>query len=264
MRGFGGRGMGERPRLDSPSGGPGFVEQLDNDVRETGLTAVFPEGYACEPIASPFASPTRYDGSSRRGDRNEGLHGGMDIALKQGTALLAVAAGKVIAKGEGGRLEGNYLWLQHAPEDTGLRFWSYTKYQRLAEVPALNEGDQVRVGQVVARSGNTGTAGGYFGAAGYAHLHLTRFAGPSERYIKAGMYGSMVKARDAHIADPLALYLSDIDDLASVAALPQDRKRVCISVVGDTGAIDPAESKVVWPVACQSRKCHDRESQEAG
>lgn len=235
-------------------GGSGFVEQRDHDVRATGLVPAFPEGYACDPISSPYASPMRYDGSRRLGNRNEGLHGGIDITLKEGTPLLAVAGGKVIAKGTGGQLEGNYLWLQHAPADTGLSIWSYAKYQHLAEVPALNEGDAVRAGQIVARSGNTGTVGGYYGAAGYAHLHLTIFAGPSEQYTKIGMYGSMIRAQDASLVDPLVLYVSGIDDPASAAALPQDRKRVRVAVVSDAGTILPPESKVVWPVACRSGK----------
>jgi murein DD-endopeptidase MepM/ murein hydrolase activator NlpD len=85
------------------------IERRDHKIIPSGLSVAFPEGYDCQPISSPFASPMRYDGSSRRGDRNQGLHGGMDISLKTGTPLLAVAGGKVIAVGEGGRLEGIYL-----------------------------------------------------------------------------------------------------------------------------------------------------------
>lgn len=254
MRGGAGRSMGERPRGDSPSGGPAMAERRDHEVRETGLTPVFPEHHLCEPISSPFASPFRYDGSRRRGDRNEGLHGGIDLTLREGSALLAVAGGKVIAKGAGGQLEGNYIWLLHAPSDTGLPFWMYTKYQHLAEVPELKEGDTVRVGQVVALSGRTGTIGGYYGASGYPHLHLSVFAGPSDEYTKAGAYGSMIRARGARLSDPLILYLTEIEDPAAVAALAPDRKRVRIPVVGDDGIIVPTGSKLVWPVSCRSKK----------
>lgn len=129
--------------------GAGFVEKREGKIEVTGLSAVFSESHICEPISSPFASPFRYDGSKRRDDRHGGLHGGMDITLEEGTPLLAVASGKVIAKGVGGRLEGIYLWLMHAPSDTGLPFYIYTKYQHLSDQPSLNEGDSVQVGQSI-------------------------------------------------------------------------------------------------------------------
>ncbi len=257
MRGFGRRGSGERPPAEaqeSQGGGPGFLERREGEVKATGLTPLFPDNRICEPIASPFASPNRYDGSPRRDDRFGGLHGGMDLTLKEGTPLLAVAGATVIAKGKGGQLEGFYLWLMHAPSDTGLPPWIYTKYQHLSELPTLNEGDRVHVGQVVASSGKTGTTGGHYGAAGYPHLHLGAAIGPSGAYQRVGAFGSIIKARDALLSDPLILYLPKLDDLSSVASLPEDRKHVRIPVVSDDGAILPTGSKVVWPVSCRSRK----------
>ena len=255
MRGYGRRGMGPPAETqESQGGGPGFVERREGEVKATGLTPVFSDSHNCEPIASPYASPYRYDGSPRRDDRLGGLHGGMDLTLKEGTPLLAVAAATVIAKGKGGQLEGNYLWLMHAPSDTGLQYWIYTKYQHLSELPTLNEGDRVHVGQVVASSGSTGTIGGHYGAAGYPHLHLSAAIGPSGAYQRVGAFGSIIKARDALLSDPLILYLRQLDDLASVASLAEDRKRVRIPVVSDDGTIVPAGSKVVWPVSCRSRK----------
>jgi murein DD-endopeptidase MepM/ murein hydrolase activator NlpD len=254
MRGPGRKGMGRQPSVEtegSQGGGPGFVERREGELKPTGLVPAFPEDHVCAPIASPFASPFRYDGSSRRDDRFGGLHGGIDLTLEEGTPLLAVAGGKVIAKGTGGQLEGIYLWLMHAPSDTGLPFWVYTKYQHLSALPALNEGDTVHVGQVVASSGKTGTVGGHYGPAGYPHLHLTAVAGPSGEYMRVGMYGSMIRARDATLSDPLILYLTEPGDPASVASLPEDRKRVRIPVVSNDGTIHPPGRKVVWPVACK-------------
>lgn len=244
------RGFG----MGGPAGdGPGTVERRDADVRATGMTPVFAEGFDCAPIASPYGSPTRYDGSHRRDDRNAGLHGGLDISLAAGTPLLAVARGTVIAKGAGGQLEGNYLWLRLAPADTGFPFYVFAKYQHLSEVPALNEGDTVEAGQVVALSGNSGTAGGYYGAAGYAHLHLSITAGPSAEFEKFGMFGSMVRARDARFADPLALYAPGLQDPEAVYDLPEARKRVPVAVVSPNGVIHPAGSRTVWPVHCRPK-----------
>jgi hypothetical protein len=254
MRGLGRKGMGKQPLPEtegSQGGGPGFVERREGEIKATGLTPVFPEDDVCAPIASPFASPFRYDGSPRRDDRFGGLHGGIDLTLDEGTPLLAVARGKVIAKGIGGQLEGIYLWLMHAPSDTGLPFWIYTKYQHLSVLPVLNEGDAVHVGQVVASSGKTGTVGGHYGPAGYPHLHLTAVVGPGGEYMRVGVYGSMIRARDATISDPLILYLTELGDPASVVSLPEDHKRVRIPVVSSDGAIHPSDRKVVWPVACK-------------
>jgi murein DD-endopeptidase MepM/ murein hydrolase activator NlpD len=254
MRGLGRKGMAKQPPAEtegSQAGEAGFVERREGELKATGLTPVLPEDHVCAPIASPFASPFRYDGSPRRDDRFGGLHGGIDLTLEEGTPLLAIADGKVIAKGTGGRLEGIYLWLMHAPSDTGLPFWAYTKYQHLSALPVVNEGDPVRVGQVVASSGKTGTVGGHYGPAGYPHLHLSAVIGPSGEYMRVGTYSSIIRARDAILSDPLILYLTELGDPASVVSLPEDRKRVHIPVVGNDGAIHPPGSKVVWPVACK-------------
>lgn len=250
-----GFGMGG-PSMDGGGGdgggrGAGMVERRTADVRATGMTPIFPDGFKCEPVSSPYGSPTRYDGSYRRDDRNGGLHGGMDISLDSGTPLLAVARATVIAKGTGGQLEGNYLWLKLSPADTGLPFHMFAKYQHLSEVPALNEGDVVEAGQRVALSGNSGTAGGHYGAAGYPHLHLSITAGPSGEFEKLGMFGSMIRGRGARSVDPLLLYATGVEDPEQSHALPEERKRVAVPVVGPDDRIHPAGSKVVWPVQCR-------------
>lgn len=227
------------------------VEKRDHAITATDLKADFPTGFVCEPVASPFGSPYRYDGSKRRGDRNSGLHGGMDLSLQEGTPLLAVASGEVIARGEGGRLEGIFLWLRHAPADTGLPYWVFSKYQHLAALPDLTEGARVQVGQIIAFSGASGTAGGHYGAAGYPHLHLSTFYGPGKEYTVKGMYNSMVQGKEAVPDDPLILYLREITDLALVRGFSAEKKKVGIAVVGEDGTVHPAGSKTVWPVRCK-------------
>lgn len=115
----------------------------------------------------------------------------MDLSLNEGTPLLAVAVAEVIAKGEG-----------------GLPFWTFVKYQHLSEMPPLETGARVMPGQVVARSGSTGTAGGHYGAAGYPHLHLSTHYGPSGEFTVAGMFASLVKGSGAELGDPMRLYLA--------------------------------------------------------
>jgi len=256
MGGFGRKGMGgERPAgmQDNSSVSSDGVERLEHEITATGLSVAFPTEFECAPIASPFASPNRFDGSTRRGDRNSGLHGGMDLSLKEGTPLLAISSGEVIARGEGGRLEGIFLWLRHAPADTGLPFWVFIKYQHLAALPFPNVGDRVQVGQVIGLSGNTGTTGGPFGATGYPHLHLSAFYGPRSEYTKKGMFNSMIQAHGAALDDPLILYLRGVSDLKQVRNLQTARKLLSVAVVDADGAIYPAGNTSVWPVRCKRK-----------
>lgn len=246
MGGFGRKGMGGGTEAPADT-----VEKRDHAITATGFTADFPSGFECEPVASPFGSPYRYDGSKRRDDRNSGLHGGMDLSLKEGTPLLAVAAGEVIARGEGGRLEGIFLWLRHAPADTGLPYWVFSKYQHLATLPEFTEGARVQVGQIIALSGATGTAGGHYGTAGYPHLHLSTFYGPSEEYTVKGMHNSMVQGKGAVPDDPLILYLREVNDLALARDFSAENKKIGVAVVGEDGNVHPAGSKTVWPVRCK-------------
>lgn len=227
------------------------VERRDHTIVASGLSVTFPSGYACAPISSPFASSTRYDGSSRRSDRNAGLHGGMDLSLKSGTPLLAVADGEVIALGEGGASEGIYIWLRHTPKDTGSPYFVFNKYQHLSVLSSLKVGDRVKAGQIVGLSGATGTPGKHYGPNGYAHLHLSTFYGPSEEYAIKGMYSSMVSGKDAQLDDPLLLYVEGLQDISAIRSLPDERKWVHPAVVGDDGSIFPQGRKTVWPVPCK-------------
>lgn len=227
------------------------VERRDHLIVASGLNVAFPSDYACEPISSPFASPTRFDGSFRRGDRNSGLHGGLDITLETGTPLLAVADGEVIALGEGGALEGIFIWIRHMPTDTGLPWFVFSKYQHLSARPLLNVGDRIKVGSVVGLSGATGTAGKHYGSGGYPHLHLTTFYGPNGEYEIRGMYQSIVSGKDAKIDDPLVLYLGTTADITAIRDMPDERKTVRPAVVGDDGQIHPVGSRTVWPVSCK-------------
>ncbi|MBI2357788.1 MAG: M23 family metallopeptidase, partial [Deltaproteobacteria bacterium] len=171
-------------------------------IRPSGLQAVLPDKARCPQIASPFGSQTRYDGSPRPKWSFGGYHGGIDITLAEGTPLLALAGGTVVSKGEGGQLEGIYLWLRHSPEDTGLAYWVYSKYQHLQSLPEAAIGSRVAAAEVVARSGKTGTVGGHYGSAGYPHLHLTTLKSASGDQI----VGSRGETRGANLIDPLAIY----------------------------------------------------------
>ena len=52
---------------------------------ETGLKPVYPDSAVCLEVKSPFASPTRFDGSTRVQWAYHGYHNGFDISAPIGT-----------------------------------------------------------------------------------------------------------------------------------------------------------------------------------
>ncbi|MBV6272320.1 M23 family metallopeptidase [Alcaligenaceae bacterium CGII-47] len=231
--------------VSAPSGaGPGQGSGVD--IAPSGLTAVFSSQVRCPEISSPFASRTRYDGSNRPRSAFGGHHGGMDITLAEGTPLLSLAAGTVVAKGTGGMMEGNYIWLRHAPEDTGLKYWIYTKYQHLDTQSGLELGTAVALGQAIGQSGKTGTVGGHYGRAGYPHLHLTVRKGQSGDQ-EVGDRGSM---SNMQLIDPLQVY-HDADRGTADVARHVSASEVLVPYISTDGMIVPTNTRVVWPLACQ-------------
>ncbi len=231
--------------------GGGLSDRMQNKtITPTGLYPAFPAGQECPPISSPFGSNTRYDGSERPASVNGGRHGGMDVTLVPSTPLLAMADGEIIHKGEGGQMEGIYLWIRHAPQDTGFPFWVFSKYQHLQRLPDLPVGSRVAAGQAIAISGDTGTDDGHFGDEGYAHLHVSSFFGPSATFELTGATGSMVKAEDAVTGDPMALYLDDLPNPEAIPALPDSPRAVTVGIVDRNGEILPPGSRKIWPLAC--------------
>lgn len=214
-------------------------------IRPSGLRPIFPTQARCSGVASPFGSQTRYDGSARPKWSFGGYHGGIDISLVEGTPLLALSAGTVVSKGEGGQLEGIYLWLRHSPEDTGLAAWVYSKYQHLQSLPELAIGARVAAAKVIARSGKTGTIGGHYGPAGYPHLHLTTRRSASGDQI----VGPREETQGTDLVDPLVIYRDAGIALSTVdSALRKDEVRIPYSTTD--GQVWPPGTRVVWPVAC--------------
>lgn len=258
----GGDGMMGRGGEGPPGGGGGLRAaflpmgaELDA-MRErgffaTGLEPVYPGDADCLKIDSPFASQKRYDGSWRNQRYYHGYHGGADMSADEGTPILAVADGTVVHKsGGGGGIGGIGIVLQHAPDDTGLGVWAYTEYKHLREMPDLAEGQRVRMGEVIAFAGKTGTTGGRaYGPAGHSHLHLTAFYSESDGY----MAKRMLIPEDGWWMDPVALFKAPPIDSATLKDLPDSEKRVVIPYKTTDGHIVPEGTKVVWPFACSPK-----------
>ena len=242
---------------------PGVAGTPDVNAKLLGATAQTGRDIGASVLLSPGTGTGQVDMTS--GIVKANLAQILGTALTETAGQLAAAFKKFFDKaaptgtinsipdavaGAGGQAEGNYVWLQHAPEDTGLPFWVYAKYQHLPEVPRHVVGEKVQVGQVVGLSGKTGTTGGHYGARGYPHLHLTTVAGRSDQYERQG---SRIIPEAARMFDPVAIYVRGLNDLDEIDRLSDERKTVPIPYVAENGTIHPVGSLVVWPVRCKSR-----------
>jgi murein DD-endopeptidase MepM/ murein hydrolase activator NlpD len=148
----------------------------------------------------------------------------MDISLKIGTPIIAVADGVVVQVATGGRLIGNMIMLRHAPKDTGFDLWTFSKYQHLDKPSKLEIGARIKKGDMVGFGGKTGTTGGHFGTAGYAHLHINIYANSTGKY-KQGK-GVKLNIRDKMYVDPLAIFLKITLNSHELRKMPQLQKNL--------------------------------------
>lgn len=224
-------------------------------IQETGLTPVFPEGFRCASISSPFAS--RFDGAGNR--RNPsihgGKHGGVDIGFQVGHPEVAMADGEIIAKGpaegDGAQMEGIFLWMRHSPQDTGLPFWVFNKYQHLKELPSLEVGSRIKAGDVVALGGDTGTYSRKFGVS-LPHLHVSTFIAEQGDFRVLGRDANLVKVEDSLHVDMMALFVKGItlETAKENPSYTNIEKTLQVAVVDSLGGRSDANAKIVWPVVC--------------
>ena len=216
----------------------------------TGVTPIYPTDAECRPVKSFFGDKTRYDGSTRNQGFYQGYHEGFDISLPEGTPLVALADGEVVHKFFGKRLVGHQIYIRHTPEDTGLPIFIYSKYKHFQEPSNLDVGDHVKMGQIVARSGKSGTTGGHFGGRGYPHLHFSVYVSESGEY---NSKKDRVSPRDARYMDPMAIYLmkdAKVYDNHLIRDLPASRKKAVIPYKREDGSVVPTDTRLIWPVMC--------------
>ncbi len=255
----GGMMGGEQEPEEAPAAAPGnpMHPGAPREVHEkgglfnTGLRPVYPSNAECLEIKSAFGDETRWDGSSRYAGAFHGYHGGNDISSDIGTPLVALADGEVVHKYVGGRLVGNQIYIRHAPEDTGLPVWVYSKYKHFDKLPEFEVGDRVKMGQFLGPSGNTGTTGGHFGWEGYPHLHITIYTSTSPDYKTRT---KSVLPKDVQYLDLVALYLNRTPPVVNnhqARDLPDAEKDVPIPYMTPAGAVVPAGSRLIWPFTCE-------------
>lgn len=116
-------------------------------------------------------------------------------------------------------------------------------------MPALEIGERVKMGQRLAETGASGTAGRHYGG-GHAHLHLDLFVSPDDKYFSGEVVFFPVNGQ---MADPLAMFRGEPMDTASVRKLPDDRKKVAIPYVTESGKVgNGGKARVIWPYACKT------------
>lgn len=243
-RGMGGGGMGVGGGGMGGFGGgaimPGFLGadgKYYDDFKATGLIPEFPKALSCSPSASSFGSPSDSDG--------------IDLTISNGTHLLAIADGDVVAVGRGTEREGNFFWLRFSPEATGQPFWTFAKYQHLPAVPSLEIGAHLKAGEIIHFLGGPNiVADQRHDANAKSLVHVSTTYGPVPEFRLGGKYQSVVKASGAKVDDPLILFVGNITKPEDAHQFPAERRHINVAAVGTDGMIYPPDSKVVWPVAC--------------
>lgn len=220
--------------------------EIARGLLESELISVFPENLSCPEVDHVFGED--WQGNSRLGRSGSGRqHHGADIPAQDGTPILAVADGVVIAKynGETNGYRGFEIVIQHAPDDTGLPVWVYTAYSHFSEMPKVSIGQKVRMGQPLGPTGKSGIEN----TPREEHLHIGVLYGESRKFV--ALRGRIVPV-GGHYMDIVTLMRRRMPlDTNAMAALPKAERRVTIPHRLTTGATVPADTKIIWPFACR-------------
>lgn len=101
-------------------------------------------------------SHSPYPITSSYGPRASGFHGGVDLGMPTGTTLCAPRKGKAYVQNEGNKSYG--LWIKIVAGDVSI-------YMAHLSKALVSTGQTVTPGQVIAKSGNSGSSSG-------PHLHF--------------------------------------------------------------------------------------------
>ncbi len=201
-------------------------EQIAAGLYETGLSPHMPTDADCPEMSLGFGTQLNRSGKKRTEDHGT-VHAGVDWVLPEGTAIVAIADGRVIERGEDLKdVRGNYVAIEHR----GLGARIYSSYVHLSGFN-VDRGQDVRRGQVIGYVGKTGNAT-------YAHLHLNVYR---EQSMRVG--GRRWKYR----YDYLQLLLGD---MAPIDPVKKREQKVPVAYIDQSGQIHPSGAKVIWPFAC--------------
>ena len=224
------------------SGAENVAIQQARGVIETGLYPEFISGAHCPEIDS---EKWAIDYSHKRG--RAALHRGVDIPQPRGTPIRAVADGIVVGRFlNKGRKDGIAVFLRHTPEQTGLKFWTYSQYTHLQEMSPLPIGAKVKIGVEIGKTSNTGRMGRRIRRDA---LHFAIFYSAHPEWSNDG---SIVTPKKGYFMDPNAFYrLQPPYDSQSMLKLPKNQKAVPIPYMRTNGSFVPMETKRIWPYPCE-------------
>ena len=224
------------------SGKENVAIQRARGVIETGLYPEFISGARCPEIDS---EKWAIDYSHKRG--RAALHRGVDIPQPRGTPIRAVASGVVVGRFMNeGRKDGIAVVLRHTPEQTGLKYWTYSQYTHLQEMSPLPIGANVKMGAEVGKTSNTGKMGRKIRRDA---VHFAIFYSVHPEWSNDG---SVVTPKDGYFMDPNAFYRRRPPyDSQSMLKLPDDQKAVPVPYMKSDGSSVPTETKRIWPYPCE-------------
>jgi hypothetical protein len=175
------------------------------------------------------------------------LHKGIDIPQPKGTPIRAVADGMVVGKFENKKnRKGIEVMLRHKPVQTGLPFWTYSQYTHLQLMSPLPIGAQVKMGDEIGKTGNTGKMGKKIRRDA---LHFAILYSESPDWSNDGV---VVAPKDGYFMDPNAFYrLEPPYDSPSLVKLPEDQKQVSVPYMEADGTLVHAGTKRIWPYVCK-------------
>jgi len=199
-------------------------------IYETGLTAALPEDAVCPEIASGFADAFNRSGRPRGAYAQWALHAGTDFALSDGTPIVAIADGKVVARGsdEPGSEPGNFVTIEH-PHLPGAISSNYVHLSAFN----VDKGQSVKQGQVIGFVGRTGNG------VTFSHLHLNIYG---RQVVRVG------KGRLRYRHDFLQVLSRDMTPIDPVKKRMQ---KVTVAYMDQYGRVHPANAKVIWPFVCE-------------
>ncbi len=216
--------------------------QKSRGVIETYLIPDFFNGGDCPEIDS---EKWAIDYSHKRS--RPALHKGIDIPQPRGTPVRAIADGMVAGKflNEYNR-KGIEIMLRHTPEQTDLPFWTYSQYTHLKEMPTLSIGTNVKMGDEIGRTSNTGKMGKRI------RRDALHFAVLYSEHPEWSNDGVVVTPKNGYFMDPNAFYRFDPPyDSSSLAKLPKNQKRVPVPYMKADATLVPSNTKRIWPYVCK-------------
>lgn len=217
--------------------------QKARGVIETYLQPDFINGADCPQIDS---EKWAIDYTYKRGGK-AALHKGIDIPQSRGFPIRAIADGVVVAKFmNDGNKKGIEIVLRHTPQQTGLKFWTYSQSTHLQVMSPLAIGAKVKMGDEIGKTSNTGKMGK---RTRRDALHLAIFYSDRPEWSHDGR---VFTAIDSYFMDPNAFYrLEGPYDSPSMLALPDDQKDIPVPYMKPNGTLVPADTKRIWPYTCE-------------